>query len=40
MSIFEMCALAIAVSFTSVFVVCSTAIVLGIIMVIFGREHD
>ena len=40
MSIFEVCAVAIAVSFTSVIVVGSTAIVLAILMVIFGKDYD
>lgn len=38
MSVFEICAVAIAVSFTSVFVVGSAAIVLAIIAVVFGKE--
>jgi len=40
MSIFELCALIIAVSFTSVFAAGSAAIVLGIIVVIFGKDKD
>lgn len=40
MSVFEFCALTIAISFTSVFAVASAAIVLAIITVILGRDSD
>lgn len=40
MSVLEFCAIAIAVSFTSVFVVGSVAIVLGILCVILGKDVD
>jgi hypothetical protein len=38
--IFEMCAVAVAVSFSSVVVVGSVAIIMGIVSVILGKDSD
>lgn len=38
--ILEFCFLTLAVSFTAVFAVGSAAIVLGILMVVFGKDKD
>lgn len=40
MNVFETCAVAIVVSFTAVIVATSVALVLGIVSVILGRDHD
>lgn len=39
-NIFEICAVAVVVSFSSVVVVGSVAIILGIVGVILGRDAD